>query len=66
MSVRLVVSHEWEQHTSVVPDYWALATGGFAVAQHAKVDVAVGSEGDALDDGCRQCREQQQTKGDEE
>jgi hypothetical protein len=43
-----------QQRTSVVPDHGPVALAILAVPQHAKVDTAVGSNGDARDDGRRQ------------
>lgn len=54
------------QRTSVVPDYGPLALAILAVSEHAKVDAAVGRNGDAGDHGRGQRRQQQQAEGDEE
>jgi hypothetical protein len=54
------------QRTGVVPDAGPVAHAILAVAQHAKVDAAVRRNGDRLDDGRRQRREQQQAEGGEE
>lgn len=56
------------QHTSVVPNHGSFAArvAIFAVSQDTKVNTAVGSERDALDQRCRQCREQQQDECGEE
>lgn len=56
----------WERHTGVVADHGPFTRAIVAVAQHAKVNAAVGGEWDALNDRRRQRREQQQAKGDEE
>jgi hypothetical protein len=55
------------QHTSVIADHGPLAAPAIGtVAQHAKVDVAVGRYGNGRDDGRRDGRQQQQAEGYEE
>jgi hypothetical protein len=52
--------------TRVVADHRAFAAIAVAVAQNTKVDAAIGSEGNGLDDGRGQRGQQQQTEGDKE
>jgi hypothetical protein len=60
------LSQSSQQRTGVVPDHGPVALAILAVAKHAKVDSAVGSNGNTGYDGRRQRREQQQTECDEE
>jgi hypothetical protein len=55
-------------HTCVVPDHgpFAALIAILAVAEDSKVNTTIGSEGNALDEGRRQRREQQQHECDEE
>jgi hypothetical protein len=54
------------RHTSVVPDHGPIAFAIEAVAEHAKVDAAIGSDWNGRDNGRRQRGQQQQSEGDEE
>lgn len=54
------------ERTSVVPDHGPVAPAIDAVAEHAKVDAAIGGDWNGRDDGRRQRRQQQQAEGDEE
>jgi hypothetical protein len=62
----LFQSRHSKQHTRVVSNHRPVALAISAVAQHAKIDAAIGGDGNARDDGRRQRRQQQQTECDEE
>lgn len=56
-----------EQRTSIIAYHGPLAASSIGtVAQDAKVDVAVGCDGNGRDNGRGNGRQQQQTEGDEE
>lgn len=62
----VVVGGIAEEGLRVVADHGPFAVDIVAVAQDTKVDAAIGSEWDVLDDGRGQRGQQQQAKGDEE